>query len=147
MPSIADQFADALAAQLSECSLRCEHVVIPGDIALQQAVDAPPPRRGGRLPPQPVTVPAAAELDRLALLQNGDGHVTIPCGCGCAGAQDELVALAEVAGICGIRIEDPEPALPAAYAGFMYQTADGGLSSGFLHHDAIDPGVGLRFPF
>jgi predicted porin len=33
------------------------------------------------------------------------------------------------------------------YAGFMYQTADGGLSSGFLHHDTIDPGVGLRFRF
>jgi len=70
-------------------------VVIPGDIALQQAVDAPPPKRGGLLPPQPVTVPAAVELDRLAALLNGDGRVTILCGSGCAGAHDELLALGE----------------------------------------------------
>jgi pyruvate dehydrogenase (quinone) len=70
-------------------------VVIPGDIALQQAVDAPPPKRGGLLPPQPVTVPAAAELDRLAAVLNDDGHVTIPCGFGCASAHDELLALGE----------------------------------------------------
>jgi pyruvate dehydrogenase (quinone) len=99
----ADQFADTLAAHpqelLSDYSLCCERksganhmrrdaetairvsvgkrgvsvAVIPGDIALQQAVDAPPPKRGVLLPPQPVTVPAAAELDRLAALPSGDG--------------------------------------------------------------------------
>jgi hypothetical protein len=34
-----------------------------------------------------------------------------------------------------------------AYAGIMYQTADAGLSNGFLHHDTIDPGIGIRFRF
>ena len=75
-------------------------VVIPGDIALQQAVDAPPPKRGGLLPPQPVTLPAAAELERLAALLNGEGRVTILCGSGCAGAHDELLAL-------GARLQAP----------------------------------------
>jgi len=42
-----------------------------------------------------VTAPAAAEPDRLAALLNGDGHVTILCGCGCAGAHEELLALGE----------------------------------------------------
>jgi thiamine pyrophosphate-dependent acetolactate synthase large subunit-like protein len=131
MPSIADQFADTLAAagvkriygivgdsldglgdaiprqanqkpRVAETAIRASVgkrgvsvVVIPGDIALQQAVDAPPPKRGGLLPPQPVTVPAAAELDRLAAHLNGDSHVTILCGSGCAGAHGELLALVE----------------------------------------------------
>lgn len=33
-------------------------VVIPGDVALQAAPDAPPPKLGGLLPPQPVIAPA-----------------------------------------------------------------------------------------
>jgi predicted porin len=33
------------------------------------------------------------------------------------------------------------------YAGLMYQTANAGLASGFLHHDTVDPTVGLRFRF
>jgi pyruvate dehydrogenase (quinone) len=40
-------------------------------------------------------VPAAAEPDRLAAVLNGDGHVTILCGSGCAGAHEELLALCE----------------------------------------------------
>lgn len=94
MPStVADHFADTLAAAGITRSVSV--VVIPGDIALQQAVDAPPPKRGGLVPPQPVTVPAAAELDRLSTLLNGDGHVTILSGSGCARAHDELLALGE----------------------------------------------------
>ena len=34
-------------------------------------------------------------LDRLAALLNGDGRVTVLCGSGCAGAHDQLLALAE----------------------------------------------------
>ena len=59
-------------------------VVIPGDVALQPASTAPPPKLAGLLPPQPVSVPAAADIDRLAALLNGDGRVTILCGSGCA---------------------------------------------------------------
>jgi pyruvate dehydrogenase (quinone) len=69
-------------------------VVIPGDVALQSAADAPAPKGAGLLPARPVTVPAAADLERLAELLNGQGRVTILCGSGCAGAHAELLALA-----------------------------------------------------
>jgi len=70
-------------------------VVIPGDVALQPASAAPPPKLAGLLPPQPVTVPAAADLDRLAALLNGDSRVTILCGSGCGGAHGDLLTLGE----------------------------------------------------
>ena len=70
-------------------------VVIPGDVALQPASDAPPPKLAALLPPQPVMVPSASDLDRLAAMLNGDGRVTLLCGSGCAGAHDELMALGE----------------------------------------------------
>jgi pyruvate dehydrogenase (quinone) len=70
-------------------------LVIPGDVALQRASNAPPPKLAGLLPPQPVTAPAAADLDRLAALLNGDGRVTMLCGAGCAGAHLELLALGD----------------------------------------------------
>src|SRR6202041_8697 len=70
-------------------------VVIPGDVALQEAADAPAPKVGGLLPARPVGTPATADLDKLAALLNGDGRVTLLCGSGCAGAHDELLAVAE----------------------------------------------------
>jgi len=70
-------------------------VVIPGDVALQSAFDAPPPKLAGLLPPKPVIVPSAYDLDRLAAMLNGDSRVTLLCGSGCAGAHDELLALGE----------------------------------------------------
>jgi pyruvate dehydrogenase (quinone) len=68
-------------------------VVIPGDVALQPAIEAPLPKPEGLLPPRPVVTPGAGDLDRLAELLNGARRVTILCGSGCAGAHDELVAL------------------------------------------------------
>jgi pyruvate dehydrogenase (quinone) len=70
-------------------------VVIPGDVALQAAADAPPPKIRGLMPPRPVVTPEKSELDRFAALLNGGGRVTILCGSGCAGAHNELLALAE----------------------------------------------------
>jgi pyruvate dehydrogenase (quinone) len=70
-------------------------VVIPGDVALQPASDAPAPKAGGLLPAQPVVVPEKRDLDRLAALLNGGARVTILCGSGCAGAHGELLALGE----------------------------------------------------
>lgn len=70
-------------------------VVIPGDVALRPATDAPAPRVAGLLPPRPLTVPADSDLDHLAALLNGDARVTILGGSGCAGAHDELLAVAE----------------------------------------------------
>jgi pyruvate dehydrogenase (quinone) len=68
-------------------------VVIPGDVALQPAADAAPVKIGGLLPARPLVSPAAAELERLAALLNGDGDVTILCGSGGEGAHAELLAL------------------------------------------------------
>jgi pyruvate dehydrogenase (quinone) len=70
-------------------------VVLPGDVALKPAVDAPPPRTESLLPPVPVVVPAARDLDRLAALLNGGKRVTMLCGGGCAGAHAELLKLGE----------------------------------------------------
>jgi pyruvate dehydrogenase (quinone) len=70
-------------------------VVIPGDVALQQASDAPPPKLAGLLPPRPLVIPSTVELDRLAALLNGEKRVTFLCGSGCAGAHDELMAAGE----------------------------------------------------
>src|SRR5207248_11337320 len=39
--------------------------------------------------------PARVDVDRLAALLNGEGRVTMLCGSGCAGAHDEVLALAD----------------------------------------------------
>jgi pyruvate dehydrogenase (quinone) len=71
-------------------------VVIPGDVALQPASNAPPPKAEGLLPRPPIVTPSRADLDRLAALLNGeDARITILCGSGCQGAHDELLALGE----------------------------------------------------
>src|SRR5450755_2202150 len=54
-------------------------VVIPGDVALQPAVDAPPPKVAGLLPNQAIATPAWADVERLADLLGGDGRVTLLC--------------------------------------------------------------------
>ena len=69
-------------------------VVIPGDVALQPASNAPPPKAEGLLPLPPIVTPSRPDLDRLAALLNGeDARITILCGSGCQGAHDELLAL------------------------------------------------------
>src|ERR1700685_3455212 len=70
-------------------------VVMPGDIALQPASNAPVPKLAGLLPPRAVVTPAPADLDRLAALLNGKGRVTVLCGSGCQGAHDLLLALGD----------------------------------------------------
>ena len=70
-------------------------LVLPGDVALQPASDAPPAKVNGLLVPAPVVTPSQDDLKRLAALLNGDSRVTILCGSGCQGAHDELLALGE----------------------------------------------------
>ena len=70
-------------------------IVIPGDVALQPAIDAPAPASLDLLPAQPVVVPQPASLSSLAELLNGANRVTLLCGAGCAGAHDQLLALGE----------------------------------------------------
>jgi pyruvate dehydrogenase (quinone) len=70
-------------------------LVMPGDVALQDASNAPPVKVGGLLPAAPVVTPAREDLDRLAALLNGTRRVTMLCGSGCEGAHDELMALGD----------------------------------------------------
>ena len=70
-------------------------IVIPGDIALQPAIAAPPPNTVSLLPPKPVTIPAPADLKALADILNGCKRVTILGGAGCAGAHAQLLAIGE----------------------------------------------------
>ena len=65
-------------------------VVIPGDVALQPATDAPPPSSPACCRPSRSSSPRRPDLDRLAALLNGDGRVTMLCGSGCQGAHDNF---------------------------------------------------------
>ena len=67
-------------------------VVIPGDVALADAVNQA--RRVAFTHVEPEIPPRREELDRLASDLNSAHKVTILAGSGCAGAHDELVALA-----------------------------------------------------
>lgn len=74
---------------------RCVSViVIPGDIALRPAPEAPPPQPQGLLPARPTVTPSEETIGRMATLLNGARRVTLLCGSGCEGAHDELVELA-----------------------------------------------------
>jgi pyruvate dehydrogenase (quinone) len=67
-------------------------VVIPGDVALSDAVNQA--RRVAFTSVEPEIIPRREELNRLAEELNSAKRVTILAGAGCAGAHDELVALA-----------------------------------------------------
>jgi pyruvate dehydrogenase (quinone) len=66
-------------------------VVIPGDIALMDAVAEPP---HWLVPTKPIVHPALKDLKRLANLLKDATRVTLFCGAGCAGAHDEVIELA-----------------------------------------------------
>ncbi|HEY8289354.1 MAG TPA: ubiquinone-dependent pyruvate dehydrogenase [Acetobacteraceae bacterium] len=75
---------------------RCVCVlVIPGDVALRPASDAPPPHISGLLPARPIVTPTDETLDRLVTLLNDATRVTLLCGGGCQGSHAELLRLAE----------------------------------------------------
>src|ERR1700743_3167517 len=54
-------------------------IVIPGDVALQQATPPPTPAKVALLPPQPVIVPQDNDIKALAALLNGAQRVTLMC--------------------------------------------------------------------
>lgn len=70
-------------------------VVIPGDVSLLEVED--------KLKPWPAlhaprTLPAEQDLHRLTDILQGSQKVTLLCGSGCAGAHDQVVALADALG-------------------------------------------------
>jgi pyruvate dehydrogenase (quinone) len=67
-------------------------IAIPGDVALRDAVE-----QSGRLQssePRPSVCPSDYEISLLADLLNRSKKITILAGAGCAGAHEELIALA-----------------------------------------------------
>jgi pyruvate dehydrogenase (quinone) len=70
-------------------------LVMPGDVALQPASEAPAAKAEGLIASPPAVTPPERDLERLAALLNPGGRVTLLCGSGCAGAHDQIVALAE----------------------------------------------------
>ena len=68
-------------------------IVLPGDVALQPAADAPIPTKVSLVPTSPIVVPKPADLTAIADLLNGARRITLLCGSGCAGAHDQLLAL------------------------------------------------------
>jgi pyruvate dehydrogenase (quinone) len=69
-------------------------VVIPGDVALRPAADAPITSTAALLLPAPVITPPAQAIASLAAMLNGCERVTLFCGGGCQGAHAELLQLA-----------------------------------------------------
>lgn len=69
-------------------------LVVPGDIASDEAVESPQ-LNSAIASERPVMHPAQSELDALADAINGSRKVTIFGGAGCRDARDEVFALAE----------------------------------------------------
>jgi pyruvate dehydrogenase (quinone) len=68
-------------------------VVLPGDVALKPAPEGASIRWSATSPP--VVAPAASDIQRLTALLSESEATTLLCGSGCAGAHDEVVALAD----------------------------------------------------
>jgi pyruvate dehydrogenase (quinone) len=69
-------------------------IVIPGDVALQPAVNGNS-QPSDLLFHSPAVVPAMNDVNRLADLLNVNSRITLLCGSGCAGAHGQLLQLAE----------------------------------------------------
>ncbi|MDQ8727798.1 ubiquinone-dependent pyruvate dehydrogenase [Bradyrhizobium sp. LHD-71] len=91
-----DQMPRALEIAMREATGKrgVSVLVLPGDVALQDAVDTPVKIDGLTARP-PVVASSRNDLERLAGLLNGEKRITILCGSGCEGAHDELLALGE----------------------------------------------------
>ena len=90
-----EQFPQILAIALRTAIVKrgVAVIVLPGDVALQSISI---PRDIAWYPPAlPIVKPAHVELERLASLLNGAKNITLMCGSGCAGAHQEVVALAK----------------------------------------------------
>jgi pyruvate dehydrogenase (quinone) len=69
-------------------------IVVPGDVALQPAQGPNGPASRDLAPRRGITVPPESDLRALADLLNTGTKVTLLCGAGCAGAHEQLLALA-----------------------------------------------------
>lgn len=95
--SIPAQMPGVLEIAVREALGRCgvSVVVIPGDVALQKAEEAPESAKIDLSPCRPLVRPGEQDLRALAALLNESKRVTLFCGAGCVGAHDQLLALAD----------------------------------------------------
>ena len=82
----------ALAAQAALNRRGVAVIIVPGDISSAEVDDGLAFRPHH---PQPVLRPSDTELDAIAAILNAGKRVTLYCGSGCEGAEQEIVALAE----------------------------------------------------
>jgi pyruvate dehydrogenase (quinone) len=122
-------------------------VVLPGDLALQRAPDAVP--RLTFPPPSATVRPSDEDVDRLAKMLNGARRITILGGAGCAGAHDQLIALARtlkapiVHALRGKEFIEYENPFDVGMTGLL------GFASGYhamMHCDALLM-LGTDFPY
>jgi len=69
-------------------------VVVPGDVAAHAAAAAPVASVDGLQLLAPEIAPSGEDLERLAAVLNGAARVTLFCGAGCAGAVEQVLAMA-----------------------------------------------------
>ncbi|HWU70519.1 MAG TPA: ubiquinone-dependent pyruvate dehydrogenase [Pseudoxanthomonas sp.] len=121
-------------------------VVISGDTALKE-LNAKPPKFVAPAPPR--IAPNEADIVRLAAMLNEAGDVTVLCGAGCAGARQELIALAEklkapiVHALRGKEYVEHDNPFDVGMTGFI------GFSSGYAamkHCDTLLV-LGTSFPY
>lgn len=94
----------AQAAQVVQSAVRAAEagpgvgmVVLPGDVAAQPVAEAAAPARIRVVQPR-LAEAAEDELEQLAARINTSSRVAFFCGAGCAGAREELLALAHKVG-------------------------------------------------
>jgi pyruvate dehydrogenase (quinone) len=124
-------------------------IVMSGDVALRKAPARAISPNPGLLPPSPVIIPAARELDAFADLLNQAERVTLFCGRGCAGAHAPLMRLAEVLkspivhALGGKEFVEYDNPYDVGMTGFI------GFSSGYAAMHACDAllMLGTDFPY
>jgi pyruvate dehydrogenase (quinone) len=124
-------------------------IVMSGDVALRKAPARAVSPNPGLLPPSPVIIPAARELDAFADLLNQAERVTLFCGRGCAGAHAPLMRLAEVLkspivhALGGKEFVEYDNPYDVGMTGFI------GFSSGYAAMHACDAllMLGTDFPY
>lgn len=122
-------------------------IVLPGDIALAEAPEGATPN--WYPPAVPITVPPLLQLDTLAEVLNQSQNITLLCGSGCAGAHQQVTALAEklkapiVHALRGKEHLEYDNPYDVGMTGFI------GFSSGYhamLNADTLVL-LGTRFPY
>ena len=129
---------------------RCVAVlVIPGNVALQQAPSVALPSRQSLLPARPKMMPDTASVGALANLINGAERVTLLCGAGCRDAKKALLALGDkikapmVHALNGKDAVEPDNPFDVGMTGLI------GFSSGYYAMENCDALVllGTDFPY